>query len=117
MSLDSRVADSEQGGNLFVCPTLDGRLHNLLLTIRQNLLCRWEGQIHLLHLLAQALQHLCQDLALRPDLSGVGGPDRPDEILGHERFGQIPFCRSEEHTSELQSPLNLVCRLLLEKKK
>src|SRR5574337_1797420 len=27
------------------------------------------------------------------------------------------FLRSEEHTSELQSPLNLVCRLLLEKKK
>src|SRR5574337_2180649 len=28
-----------------------------------------------------------------------------------------PGTRSEEHTSELQSPLNLVCRLLLEKKK
>src|SRR5256885_10493595 len=27
------------------------------------------------------------------------------------------FLRSEEHTSELQSPCNLVCRLLLEKKK
>src|SRR6202521_5572809 len=27
------------------------------------------------------------------------------------------FQRSEEHTSELQSPQNLVCRLLLEKKK
>src|SRR2546426_2539123 len=27
------------------------------------------------------------------------------------------FWRSEEHTSELQSPCNLVCRLLLEKKK
>src|SRR2546426_8548646 len=27
------------------------------------------------------------------------------------------FKRSEEHTSELQSPCNLVCRLLLEKKK
>src|SRR5258708_23649164 len=27
------------------------------------------------------------------------------------------FCRSEEHTSELQSPDHLVCRLLLEKKK
>src|SRR5256885_5467271 len=26
-----------------------------------------------------------------------------------------PFLRSEEHTSELQSPCNLVCRLLLEK--
>src|SRR5690348_17581149 len=30
--------------------------------------------------------------------------------------GQIPM-RSEEHTSELQSPVHLVCRLLLEKKK
>src|SRR5256885_5853257 len=28
-----------------------------------------------------------------------------------------PEARSEEHTSELQSPCNLVCRLLLEKKK
>src|SRR3989454_2435155 len=28
-----------------------------------------------------------------------------------------PRWRSEEHTSELQSPCNLVCRLLLEKKK
>src|SRR5207248_11257220 len=28
-----------------------------------------------------------------------------------------PFERSEEHTSELQSPYDLVCRLLLEKKK
>src|SRR5688572_32224332 len=29
----------------------------------------------------------------------------------------LPICRSEEHTSELQSQSNLVCRLLLEKKK
>src|SRR5256885_3801838 len=36
---------------------------------------------------------------LPPGLGGRGGP------------------RSEEHTSELQSPCNLVCRLLLEKKK
>src|SRR5207237_6195401 len=34
------------------------------------------------------------------------------------RSRNIPtWCRSEEHTSELQSHLNLVCRLLLEKKK
>src|SRR5256885_10561822 len=32
------------------------------------------------------------------------------------RRGRAPR-RSEEHTSELQSPCNLVCRLLLEKKK
>src|SRR2546427_7570295 len=31
--------------------------------------------------------------------------------------GGSPRCRSEEHTSELQSQSNLVCRLLLEKKK
>src|SRR2546429_2519621 len=29
----------------------------------------------------------------------------------------VPWARSEEHTSELQSRLHLVCRLLLEKKK
>src|SRR5690348_17842052 len=29
----------------------------------------------------------------------------------------LPLLRSEEHTSELQSPVHLVCRLLLEKKK
>src|SRR2546426_7690199 len=32
-------------------------------------------------------------------------------------FGKPLVTRSEEHTSELQSPCNLVCRLLLEKKK
>src|SRR5256885_9514620 len=32
-------------------------------------------------------------------------------------FVSVPPGRSEEHTSELQSPCNLVCRLLLEKKK
>src|SRR5256885_4353230 len=31
--------------------------------------------------------------------------------------GHLREARSEEHTSELQSPCNLVCRLLLEKKK
>src|SRR2546426_6210924 len=36
-------------------------------------------------------------------------------VSGRPRPG--PAARSEEHTSELQSPCNLVCRLLLEKKK
>src|SRR5438105_11320802 len=34
-----------------------------------------------------------------------------------ERLDQRHHCRSEEHTSELQSRVDLVCRLLLEKKK
>src|SRR2546426_5111110 len=36
---------------------------------------------------------------------------------GHRSAGPNRPGRSEEHTSELQSPCNLVCRLLLEKKK
>src|SRR5438094_3836699 len=34
-----------------------------------------------------------------------------------DQFSPLPEARSEEHTSELQSPYDLVCRLLLEKKK
>src|SRR2546426_7852645 len=37
--------------------------------------------------------------------------------FAHEVVGTVVESRSEEHTSELQSPCNLVCRLLLEKKK
>src|SRR5438046_7462035 len=36
---------------------------------------------------------------------------------GQSPVRSVPFSRSEEHTSELQSLTNLVCRLLLEKKK
>src|SRR2546422_182716 len=66
------------------------------------------------------------------DLSGVTGQAILQAILGGERDGQklaalrdgrikaseeeIARSRSEEHTSELQSRLHLVCRLLLEKK-
>src|SRR5260370_18879749 len=41
------------------------------------------------------------------------GKERDVDTARDQRFGQQ---RSEEHTSELQSHLNLVCRLLLEKK-
>src|ERR1022692_1341563 len=40
-----------------------------------------------------------------------------DDPIGHNRRADGEEARSEEHTSELQSPCNLVCRLLLEKKK
>src|SRR2546426_6585320 len=49
---------------------------------------------------------LDQEPAHRPERAGRQ-PVRPD----------LCEARSEEHTSELQSPCNLVCRLLLEKKK
>src|SRR5687768_17833152 len=56
---------------------------------------------------------------------GVGVAQRPlrvdhDQVLVHPVIRGAPVHlrqRSEEHTSELQSRLHLVCRLLLEKKK
>src|SRR5690242_21011984 len=59
------------------------------------------------------------------DLSGrivAAPPATPSYVYVWPRpwgFGFAPFfpLRSEEHTSELQSHVNLVCRLLLEKKK
>src|SRR5256885_13298308 len=39
--------------------------------------------------------------------------NRPNQVW----CADVTMSRSEEHTSELQSPCNLVCRLLLEKKK
>src|SRR5437764_8645370 len=44
----------------------------------------------------------------------VSGPQYYDD---EERNALNEVLRSEEHTSELQSPMYLVCRLLLEKKK
>src|SRR2546429_7404571 len=48
---------------------------------------------------------------------GLGG--RPERLYSHRSRVETPHGegRSEEHTSELQSRLHLVCRLLLEKKK
>src|SRR2546426_7524292 len=49
----------------------------------------------------------------------VGEAAAREQIPGDPRSDDVadPHQRSEEHTSELQSPCNLVCRLLLEKKK
>src|SRR5256885_2681700 len=52
----------------------------------------------------------CLDVRLTTWALGGG----PHKALGRD---ELFASRSEEHTSELQSPCNLVCRLLLEKKK
>src|SRR5256885_5769811 len=44
-------------------------------------------------------------------------PSDPDASTSRQFTKPVTEARSEEHTSELQSPCNLVCRLLLEKKK
>src|SRR2546426_3532396 len=56
-------------------------------------------------------------------IAEIGPTEIPVLLLGDSGTGKevlaqrIHRLRSEEHTSELQSPCNLVCRLLLEKKK
>src|SRR5438477_3275674 len=50
----------------------------------------------------------------------INARDTGELALVQSRILDLPagkFTRSEEHTSELQSHVNLVCRLLLEKKK
>src|SRR5699024_11273683 len=44
-------------------------------------------------------------------------PMRDGKLQGKNVFNRQELLRSEEHTSELQSRFDLVCRLLLEKKK
>src|SRR5256885_9912690 len=57
-----------------------------------------------------ALGGVCRNARVPGRVARVGGRG------GAEHYDRFPL-RSEEHTSELQSPCNLVCRLLLEKKK
>src|SRR2546422_332730 len=61
---------------------------------------------------------LGREVVVEPDCRNG---DDETERGGNQRFrdtgGHGPERRSEEHTSELQSRLHLVCRLLLEKKK
>src|SRR5437762_8207089 len=54
-----------------------------------------------------------QDL-VRDEIAGAKGAA---EVTVREPAEVVDVLRSEEHTSELQSPMYLVCRLLLEKKK
>src|SRR5256885_13029442 len=57
--------------------------------------------------------HADQEQGLGEDVA-----HRPEEVHALEKAQeQRRVARSEEHTSELQSPCNIVCRLLLEKKK
>src|SRR2546430_6159231 len=62
----------------------------------------------------QARSRRLHDLAAERALDGPAARRPP--VSGADRAHRARY-RSEEHTSELQSQSNLVCRLLLEKKK
>src|SRR5256885_4085681 len=75
------------------------------------------------HLLDEPLRRLHLEHVPEPFADGVEArraereahPPFRAELVDQQRVLRAPD-RSEEHTSELQSPCNLVCRLLLEKK-
>src|SRR3989454_5007418 len=88
---------------------LRGRAHQLQRAALLDLQLRVQHQLdeaeHGVHGRADLVAHVGEEGAARS-----GDPLR-------QLAGRAHGLRSEEHTSELQSPCNLVCRLLLEKKK
>src|SRR2546429_5421007 len=87
--------------------------------------CGWANRL----LLGYGRAHIVSAMALTLTLSGVTAAQsaqsyrqRAIELARNKSWDQAiasyhKALRSEEHTSELQSRLHLVCRLLLEKKK
>src|SRR2546426_9399715 len=58
-----------------------------------------------------------RSVGMAPKLGAARGVGERGILPHHGPTPRTALHRSEEHTSELQSPCNLVCRLLLEKKK
>src|SRR2546430_11732035 len=86
---------------LFPYPTLF-RSDPLAASVRERVLAARAGTARMREVL----------IAMRQGARFAGG-DLREVMLSHE----VDLARSEEHTSELQSQSNLVCRLLLETKK
>src|ERR1039457_7617312 len=72
--------------------------------------CQRQGGADFLMLAAHELQKELQSIPVSQH--GMAA----EAALSKQVLLEEPANRSEEHTSELQSPCNLVCRLLLEKK-
>src|SRR2546422_2322105 len=68
---------------------------------------------------SRAVQAAADRITTRCPLPGAvsSGPNRRPKATRAPKMCSVLAVRSEEHTSELQSRLHLVCRLLLEKKK
>src|SRR5690606_41496312 len=79
-----------------------------------------DGERRRAQIRSEVVEHLPGHERLAPDHGFELHREPADhvEVLGQtrERADHTPDLRSEEHTSELQSRENIVCRLLLEKK-
>src|SRR5699024_12214097 len=73
-----------------------------------------QANVHIKEDRAEAIAAAIHNASAKDVVLIAGKGHEQEQIIGTERF---PFSdRSEEHTSELQSRFDIVCRLLLEKK-
>src|SRR5258708_10815648 len=92
---------------------------------KQNAVLLNGSSARILRMRAMALLALAYAFASRANAAAAGTLpwERPMTAIATSLTGPVAYAigligiRSEEHTSELQSPDHLVCRLLLEKKK
>src|SRR5256885_12656978 len=70
----------------------------------------------ILHAIHEAYRNILPPTVFPATLLFLEMPYEEVDVNVHPAKIEVRFRRSEEHTSELQSPCNLVCRLLLEKK-
>src|SRR5690349_22115969 len=80
-------------------------------TLFRSTRCRWSRAVLLTHTRGDGL--------VRDDRGAPVATHVASDVARHDRAARAAeaLVRSEEHTSELQSRRDLVCRLLLEKKK
>src|SRR5438876_6860823 len=76
---------------------------------------RIDGQICCRYVINRVVREKLKPFGQPPFIEQFGFSEQ--EILNVGEWRLPEWLRSEEHTSELQSPVHLVCRLLLEKKK
>src|SRR5688500_19677054 len=90
----------------------------------KNLLVQYDKALRLRMMYPEARKEITKDVVRfvrnAPGMNFIGftfaNEPELERVIDQELEYFVPM-RSEEHTSELQSPCNLVCRLLLERKK
>src|SRR5256885_2622449 len=112
LTVETVLADGLRGNDVLVRIKAAGLCHTDLEVITGSL--RYPMPIVLGHEAAGIVEEI------GPEARGIAVGDHVvlswNPHCGHCFYCDRDLPRSEEHTSELQSPCNLVCRLLLEKK-